>query len=104
MCGAASLHPDDANHASKYAGCRYAEIRATIKYIKMKKRVLRNEIKLLNKLINNIITQKKSKELLIKEYNNILEDIKYCNDVINSLHISLKTTIEERDKLINKNA
>lgn len=38
--GSARLHPDDAEKASKYAGCRFAEQRA---YIKMLKSILADE-------------------------------------------------------------
>ena len=36
----ASLHPDDKDIASSFAGCRYAEMRAGIKY--MKEKILMN--------------------------------------------------------------
>lgn len=37
--GLASLHPDDKENASNYAGCEYAEIRATIKALKYERRL-----------------------------------------------------------------
>ena len=36
ITGYAYLHPDDAEIASHFAGCRYAEMRAGIKYMKLK--------------------------------------------------------------------
>lgn len=41
--GEARLHPDDKENASSYAGCEYAEIRATIKALKYERTILKNK-------------------------------------------------------------
>lgn len=101
--GFAKLHPDDKEYASRYAGCRYAEIRATIKYLKVKKAIARNQIKELNKLLNEIRYKidRQSIEAVIKIYKNQLD---IYNKNILLLKDMLLKTIQERERLLNKNS
>ena len=99
--GIAKLHPDDQDKASRFAGCRYAEIRATIKYMKMKKKLFKEEIKLLNRLLGNTknkISRKNTTEII----QNLVNDIQECDKNIELLKKSLTATIEKREEFINK--
>lgn len=100
--GSAKLHPDDKEYASRYAGCRYAEIRATIKYLKVKKAIARNQIKELNKLLNEIRYKpdRQAIEAVIRIYKNQLD---IYNKNILLLKDMLLKTIQERERLLNKN-
>ena len=64
--GIARLHPDDKETASRYAGCRYAEMRATTKYIKAKKKAIQEEIKLLKEIEEDIENPKWIEDALTK--------------------------------------
>lgn len=99
--GTAKLHPDDESTASKYAGCRYAEMRATIKYLKMKKKVIKQQIKTLSNIYPHI-KGNKDKIIInnsIKEWEEFEAD---CVFRIEQLSNSLQKSIEERDKILNK--
>ena len=55
--GTSKLHNEDKNISSSFAGCRYAEIRAIIKYYKKKLENINNQIKGLDdcrKIIENL--------------------------------------------------
>lgn len=45
--GFAKLHEEDRSIASKYAGCQYAEMRAVLKYMKHRIKILAHQIKAL---------------------------------------------------------
>ena len=53
--GHAKVHPEDIPYASNITGCRYADQKAKIKYLKAKARVVANEIKALNDF-KNVLT------------------------------------------------
>jgi hypothetical protein len=92
--GFAKLHPEDSDYASKFTGCRYAEIRATIKYLKMKQKIALYGLKLLNR-----VKPDKSVNLLQEEINKELEEVKKAIEFsINTL----TTDIKERPELIKK--
>ena len=52
--GWASLHPEDAEIASNYAGCRYAEMRASIQYMKQKARIANYKLQELYKIYKDL--------------------------------------------------
>ena len=99
--GTARLHPDDKETASRYAGCRYAEMRATTKYVKAKKKAIQEEIKLLNRL-DSKITNKKAKIQIKEEKEKLLLDMQTCTNAIKSLNQTLKASIEKRDEFIKQ--
>lgn len=49
--GIAKLHPDDAKNASAFAGCSYAESRATINALKYERKILKEEAETCRKFI-----------------------------------------------------
>lgn len=102
--GKARLHPEDKNYASQIAGCQYAEIRATIKYLKHIASEKRAAAEALRKLFNKInqtklatyTTKKWTKEAYLKEYN----DYQACKKQIQYLQKFLKEDIQDRTKAI----
>ena len=105
--GFAKLHPDDKNNASRFAGCRYAEERALIKYAKMKIKVINNQLEVLKNISNELRNKKFYKEnngtKLLEKNIYILEDDKeYFKNVIKSLSQKIVDDIAERDKFLKE--
>lgn len=92
--GQAKLHDEDRDYASKYTGCRYAETRATIKYLKMKQKYILGQLKVLHMIketneIDRLILK------LDKELNDVELAIKFSQE-------SLTKDIEQRPELIKR--
>ncbi len=92
--GQAKLHDEDKDYASKYTGCRYAETRATIKYLKMKQKYILGQLKVLHMIketseIDRLILK------LDKELNDVELAIKFSQE-------SLTKDIEQRPELIKR--
>lgn len=105
--GFAKLHPDDKENASRFAGCRYAEERALIKYAKMKIKVINNQLEVLKNISNELRNKKFYKEnngtKLLEKNIYILEDDKeYFKNVIKSLSQKIIDDIAERDKFLKE--
>ena len=97
--GYASLHPEDKDIESNFAGCRYAEMRANIKYMKMKKKIFEAQIKILKSVYNQ--TKNKSALKVLNKELYLLEDNKETIQLyINSLFNKLKTMIQERPEIV----
>lgn len=97
--GYASLHPDDKEIESNFAGCRNAEMRANIKYMKMKKKIFEAQIKILKSVYNQ--TKNKNALNVLKKELYLLEDDKETLQLyINSLSNKLNTMIQERPEII----
>lgn len=105
--GFAKLHPDDKPYESRFAGCRYAEERAVMKYAKMKIKVINAQLDVLKNISNELRNKKYYKEnngtrLLEKNIYLLEDDKKYLKDVVVSLTNRLKTEFIERDKLLKE--
>jgi hypothetical protein len=105
--GVAKLHPDDAPYASHYAGCRFAEQRALIKYAKMKVKVINSQLEVLKNISNELRNKKHYKEnngtrLLEKNIYILEDDKKYFADTAKRLAEKLKEDIETRDKFLKE--
>jgi hypothetical protein len=105
--GFAKLHPDDKENASRFAGCRYAEERALIKYAKMKIKVINNQLEVLKNISNELRNKKFYKEnngtKLLEKNIYILEDDKeYFKNVIKSLSQKIIDDIADRDKFLKE--
>ena len=106
--GYAKLHPEDKEIASNYAGCRYAEMRATIKYMKAKRRIAEYKLEPLNRIYNDLKSSKNFNEnnkgvKILQKQIYLLEDEKesFKNNV-RSLESALSLAIEERPKIIEQ--
>lgn len=106
--GYAKLHPEDKEIASNYAGCRYAEMRATVKYMKVKRRIAEYKLEPLNRIYNDLKSSKNFNEnnkgvKMLQKQIYLLEDEKesFKNNV-RSLESALSLAIEERPKIIEQ--
>ena len=106
--GFAQLHPDDKEIASHYAGCRYAEMRAGIKYMKAKVRVAKYKLEPLYKIYNELKQQKsydennKGIKLLQKEIYILEDEIKTFTNHVETLTTRLNEAIKNRPELVEK--
>ena len=102
----ASLHPDDKDIASSFAGCRYAEMRAGIKYMKEKIKISKYQLKPLKRIYNELIRNKrcnkssKGIKLLEKEIYILEDDIKSYETNIQTLTERLQKAIDSRDEIV----
>lgn len=103
--GKARLHPNDITIASKIAGCRYAEFRATIKYLKAEQKDLKQQLKTFIDFYLNICQHSRFNE---KEYTNIQirkridklqRDIEINKAIIKNIEMVMKHDIEQREQL-----
>ena len=109
--GEAVLHPDDWEHMSKFAGCRLAEKRARIKYLKEKKneaRIKRDALISFYKDLNNVAGDAMIANLVVKR---ICVHIKYWNEeykkyknAIDYLNKAIASEIRLRDKIVSNRA
>lgn len=99
--GTAKLHPDDKEVSSKYAGCKYAEMRAWIKYFKMVRRSKNDTLKELEH-IKNSCKDHNAKWILNKRIEEIVEEIKTLSARIQYTEEDLKKSIEIRDKTLSR--
>lgn len=97
--GTAKLHPKDVG--SKYAGCKYAEMRAWIKYFKMVRRSKNDILKELEH-IKNSCKDHNAKWILDKRMEEIVEEIKTLSARIQYTEEDLKKSIETRDKTLSR--
>lgn len=106
--GEAFLHPDDAEFASKYAGCEYAETRALIKYMTRKKQNAMVEYKTLTNLQHEINSRKYHNEnsiearLLQKYIYTAQDNYTVFKNNVKTLREFLKKSIDDRDAYIQK--
>lgn len=104
--GKARLHPKDKNVASRYVGCKYAEMRAWIKYYKFMARLKQSAIEEVAKL-NNQLNQdknipKRAKEWAAANLKLLEEERKLYKIAIDELKQDLIFEMEERDKFLKK--
>ena len=106
--GIAKLNPEDEEIKSVYAGCRYAETRATIKYMRRKKKEAQKNKNLFLNLLKELENTKtyNEKYVFVKI---IKRKINYFNDLSlkyqeyeNSLKNRLEAMIKERPEYIKK--
>lgn len=92
--GKAKLHDEDKDYASKYTGCRYAETRATIKYLKMKQKYILGQLKVLH-----MIKETNQIDKLILKFDKDLNDVELA---IKASQESLKKDIEQRPEILKR--
>ena len=104
--GKSRLHPKDKNVGSRYVGCKYAEMRAWIKYYKFMARLKQSAIEEVAKL-NNQLNQdknipKRAKEWAAANLKLLEEERKLYKIAIDELKQDLVFEMEERDKFLKK--
>lgn len=106
--GEAWLHPDDEDHASSFAGCGYAEIRALIKYMKRKAYIADYQLQAVMQIKKDLDNRKYHNENSI-EYKLIQKQIYMLEDEkqqfkthAETLKRKLTASINERDAYLKK--
>lgn len=105
--GQAKLHPDDKEYPSEYAGCRLAQKRAWVKYLRSecrRKKIMLQTIKNLNKDIQlncQEINPKIQRRINLK-LRDYTEEITELKDSIIELENQIKKDISTRDNLIKR--
>lgn len=102
---------DDKDTFSQYAGIRYAEIRATIKFVKLRlkqEKIKLNTIKNLIKDIEYNCPEAKENNKLMRRINLKLRDYSQSVAAWENLHDYLLTSVdrqaEERDKILSRSS
>lgn len=100
--GYAYLNEEDKEYASKFFGCKIAEYRAIIEYLK--ERIFRTNLELneLKKLDEYMPMNIKTYEYLKKRINQKENYKKQCKEDIRSLRKHINSSIEERFKFLEE--
>lgn len=99
--GTAQVHPDDLDYASRYAGCRIAELRAEIKILKdeiQRDKIALSALQTLDKELRSYYPE----DYNLKIQKHIYKQIKYYTNEINFLQKEIKNIediIQERIKV-----
>ena len=106
--GTSKLHDEDRNISSSFAGCQYAEMKAIIKYMKYKVKIINERIKGLDNC-RKTLENKKNYNHNSDENRTIRKQIYILNkqkqelkNKIFSLHDRMMKNMEQREKIINK--
>lgn len=105
--GAAIVHPDDKENASSYAGCEYAEIRATIKALKYERKILKEKadasIDFLHacECYKDFIKDSKTARVMYRQINRRVARVNEITDQINDLYKELEQKQMRRKIIVN---
>lgn len=106
--GYAQLHEDDRAVASTFCGCRYAELRAMLKYIKRRLSLYSNKIQTLNNYLLYLKSRKDFDEdaleckKLYKYINHIKKERDMWKEKEKRLAEAITRNINDRDKALDK--
>jgi hypothetical protein len=101
--GIASLHPDDKDKASKYAGCSYAETRAEIKALKYERKIAKEKAEEFRKIVKaceqykNWDKNSPSAKIIYRQLNLKIRKVNELTDIINQKMKNLEKAIWKRD-------
>ena len=97
--GNAKLHPEDKDKMSEFTGCRYAEIRATIKALKHERNVLKAEAEDCRKMIKACSQDKRwdpkspTAKVAYRQLNIRIKKVNKLTEEINQLMFGLEKSI-----------
>lgn len=103
--GKATAHPEEIN-PSEYAGCKYAEIRATIKALKYERKLLKNKADIAHdflkacKCYKNFDDQSKDCKIMYKQLNKRIDRVNKITEDINNLYEELESSFHRREVVI----
>ena len=104
--GKARVHPNDINIASHYAGCKYAEIRAYIRYYKFLAKLKQSAIeeikKLYNKFYDSFDTPNKILYWTKDTINDLTKEKEEYLATAAEYQKDLKLLIDQRDEILKK--
>ncbi len=101
--GIARLHPDDANSASEFAGCAFAEARATIKALKYERKVAKEKAEQTRKFVKQCECYKDwdpnspTAHAAYRQMSLYIKKVNKLTDIINNMDFELKRSIWDRD-------
>lgn len=102
------LHEEDKEISSSFAGCQYAEIKAIIKYIKYKIKLINQQIKGLENCTKVLMGRKEynhnsvENRTIRKQIYLLKKQKKNLADKVLSLEDKMIRTMEQREKIIKK--
>ena len=110
--GKSKTHKDDYDIENRYVGCEYAERKAFIKALKMKKRLLKERLDSYSSLSKDLketnLTDEKTYIVICqyikrtqKEYSNLKEEIKTIEEKLKNDMANRRQKIEENNKKRN---
>lgn len=105
--GTAQVHPDEKDKGSEYAGCYYAEIRATIRALKYEKNIISYEYNVLKRTIKSCECYKKfnneegSAKVLYRQINRKKKRIDDITKEIDEYKKELQRAISNRANFLN---
>lgn len=102
------LHEEDKHISSSFAGCQYAEIKATIKYMKYKIKLLKERIKALENCKKALENKKnynhnsEENRTIRKQIYILKKDLSKWEQKTKSLHQHMISLMERREKIIKR--
>lgn len=105
--GVANVHPEDKDIASSFAGCEYAEIRATIKALKYERKILKDKTDAAIDFVhacecyNNFVKDSKTAKTLYRQLNRRIDRVNKITDEINNLYRQLEQKQHQRKIILN---
>lgn len=106
--GTAKIHPDEYDKRSEYAGCAYADMRATIEAIKYEKELVKTEIANIEKYLKacecykDFDKESPTAKVLYRQLNKKKKNFKYLKNWMVLIKKHLKETIIKREKFLEK--
>ena len=106
--GRSKMHLQDYQYPSSFAGCKYAEAKARIKYFKAKRRKIKTQLETMNQFYSTISQMKdfnpndtnaRKARWYIHHYESQLHEIE---GILDFAKFNLKYNIQERDKFMEK--
>lgn len=101
--GYAWVHPEDKEKASKYTGCRYAEIRAEIKALKAEYRKEKAACEECRKFVKacsqykNFDKESPTAKAMFRQLNRRIRQVNNLADQINQKMVNLETAIKQKE-------
>ena len=104
--GKARVHPNDINIASHYAGCKYAEIRAYIRYYKFLAKLKQSAIEEIKKLYNKFYDSFDTPNKILYWTKDVINDLTKEKEeylaTAAEYQKDLKLLIDQRDEILKK--
>lgn len=104
--GEAFLNPEEKEKGSEFAGCKYAEIRATIKALKYERKIAKEAadqaidfVKSCN-CYANFDSDSKTAKAIYRQLNQRIKRVNDLADQINKLYFELDNSIKNRDIIL----
>lgn len=104
--GKARLHPDDKDKISEYAGCSYAEARATIAALKYERKMAKEKSENIRKFVKACECYKDwdpespVAKVTYRQLNRYIQKVNHLTEIINDMMFSLDKSIWKRDVTI----